>query len=1562
MNRLLRFFLLFLAGALPLAAQRRMESLGRGVVAFRTGSSAVYVSWRLLGNDPEDIAFNLYRAANNGTPIKLNATPLTASTNYSDNPPSLGSTSYTYSVRTVRGGVEVSDEWANPLGDFSFALPANPPTRQYLPVPIQPTPDGAHTVGFVWAGDLDGDGEYDFVLARHHGQTANQRQFVEAYRRDGTLLWRINLGPNSTNHYNIEPGSSTVGIGHGDNLTVYDLDGDGKAEVILRTARGVVFADGSTLNAATDNHQFISIIDGLQGTELARAPVTTKYISDGPMQGHMGIFYPDGRRPSVLWSAKNRRDSAGGDGGFQGIVGVWDYRDGQISQRWIYDPAVLDEHAPEGHQIRFADVNNDGRDEFVDIGYTLQHDGTQLFNIPEVVHGDRFHITDMDPDRPGLETYIIQQNNPSGLATALFSTEDGRFIRKWYASSIVDVGRGLAIDIDPDHKGYEMFSTQPGIYDARGERITRYGNNRPWPTEGIWWDGDLGREFLASVGSEGRSPAINRLGATGDDSRIQPNYYNQDGGSYWLYGARANFWGDILGDWREEFVCVTHNNSQLRIYSTILPTSHRLYTLMHNPQYRIQATTKGYTQAPYVDYYLGHGMTPPPPPPMVDADLVWRGGPGPAVWDAGGAMPWDRDGQPDSFSPGDTVRFDIGGDATASIALTGTLQPVAVTVYSPRDYVFAGDGSLSGAMKFTKAGAGSLTLAGDHPFTGTTTIWDGALIVNGELSGSPVTVWGGTWGGIMAAGRSGGRLAGTGVFGAHVTVRYRGAITPGTDFATPATLTFAGGLALEDDSLLVLGLSDDPGGTAKPHDRVHVAGNLVLSGSIGLIVEALDDRIEPGSYPLITYTGTLTGSSANLDLRVPPGIPYTLTTDAGAITLHVAATRDPDTVTWRGSGSVWDLAASENWLLGGNPGVFVSGDAVTFDATGSAATAVTLATELSVASVLVDSDTDYTFSGPGGIAGPGGLTKRGPGLLTLNVTNSYTGSTRIEGGVVAVTEFGDGGSPGAFGASPGDPSNLVLDGGTLRLTAQQTNTNRGLTIGPAGGTLHVIGNNGSMQTSGLITGPGSLTKTGPGTLIISHSNNHSGGTTIAAGTVFLSGPTPNVSGLGSGPITLAGGTLTMADARANISAPWHLVVPEGAAGRLNADGRCSLTGSLTGAGTLTYFTPFVRTDLRGNWSVFTGTIEILGSSGGGDFRVGNNFGYANAALVLGADSFLHTIDTTPPAGRTVDLGSVAGHANSGIGGGPTGGRTVTWRVGNRGEDTTFAGSIVNGTGPTAVTKVGAGVWTLTGACTYTGPTIVSSGRLSVSGALGNTTVTVQSAGALGGSGVIAGPVTCHGTLAPGDDAPGTLTLQGGLTLSSTAVIDLEIGAASDSLQVAGNLTLAGTLNVAAAPGIAPGTYMLATYTGTLTDNGLTLGSLPAGFTGSVAASGGTVRLTLNPELTPYQQWQIEYFGSIADPDAAPDADPDGDGTPNAVEFRLGLDPKDGSAFFKAEGSATLEGFTITWPSAPDLSFEIWRSTSLEGVWERLDTVTGTGTYTDPSPPPGRGFYRVALLP
>lgn len=1421
----------------PAAAQRQMESLNRGVVAVRKNTTQVYVGWRLFGNDPPDIAFNLYRSTNGAAAAKLNTAPLTATTDFTDSPGStnLTNNAYAYSVRAVVNGIEQSPS-------ETVTLPANSAQKQFQTIPLRADtgPNGPYTVKFGWVGDLDADGDYDFVVDRISTLGAFE-QFLEVYRNDGTFLWRMAMGPNSINQDHIEPGSSAISVGDCDNVTVYDLDGDGRAEVLARTANGVTVTNAAgtqvaAVSAATETAQFLSVFDGQTGAELARAPIPNNWAAHGPMNCKALIAYLDGKRPSVVLHGSNRADTLE----FYRQVTAWDFRGGALTQRWTWaqNPAVTP--GSEAHQLRVADVDNDGKDEICDIGYVLDDNGTQLFtNI--LTHGDRFHIADIDPDRPGLETYAIQQNNTTMLATALYESGTGAMIKKWYAGGTVDVGRGIALDITAAHKGYEMYSTQAGIFNAKGRQIFA---NSIWPPEGLWWDGDLGREFIDGAGSGAYSPVINKFNAaTGGVDRVWSLY--NDWGTYSVrqsYGGRPAFWGDILGDWREELVFVQSDCAALRIYTTAAPATNRLYTLMHNPQYRCQTTTKGYVQASYVDYYLGFDMPAAvPPPPMAAADLTWNAGP---LWDVGASASWkNASGASAAFSQGDRVLFDLSGSNAAAVALSGSLAPGAVSVFNPQDFTLDGsNGSLGGSMGLTKSGRGKLTLTGTHGFTGPATVWDGALVVNGILTSSPVTVWGGTWGGSAAKGLGGGRLAGTGTVSQSATVGYRGAITPGPGMGAPGTLAFGSDLSLADGAVLAFDVSNDPSGNTAPSDRIAVAGNLNLSGTVHLVINALNGTLTAGSYTLLTFGGSLAGSVSNISLTLPEGTPHTLSITGGAVVLTVPLVRAPANVVWTGGdgGNAWDLATTANWSRSGSQDVFVSGDTVTFDALGAANPVVTLNDALPVGGITVSSDSDYTLTGPGELAGTGGITKSGAGVLTITTTNSHTGPTVVTGGTLAVDNLAEGGVLSSIGASGNSAANLVLDGATLSITGGQSNTDRSLTLGANGGIIHTP--SATVAISGKIIGAGRLTKTGAATLILANANTHAGGIQINEGKLLLATDTANVSGIGPGSVILNGGTLAMTEDDSMDSwatSAWPIHVPSGATGRLNADTRCNLTGSLTGSGDFTIHVPYVRTELLGDWSAFSGRISVVTDDDGGEFRPQNAAGWPSAHLDLGA-GVSGSYNKTLSSGLTIPVGNLSGDATSSLRGGLSAGKTVTYQIGARGEDGVFAGTLRDGTGPAALIKIGAGTLTLAGANTHTGATLVSAGRLRITGSTSGSNITVQSGGTLGGTGTVTGNVVVQ--------------TGGGLEWSGSP------------LAIAGNLTFSGNATIRAAAGLVPavGTLTVLTYTGTLTGAPVFTWEPPAGSTLVATfdtATAGMITMTL--EEPPRQPGPITWTGNVS---------------------------------------------------------------------------------------------------
>jgi autotransporter-associated beta strand protein len=568
-------------------APRQMENLGRGVVAVRSSATEVLVSWRLLGYEPQDLPFNVYRSTGDGPAQRLNAEPLTGGTNLVDATAD-PSAPNSYFVRPVINGIELA-------ASVMYTLPANAPVRPYLTFPLQSAPDTY--VHLIWVGDLDGDGEYDFIVSRLPLNSG--RQFIDAYRRDGAFLWRVDFGPNSVNPDNIEPPAAAINAGHNDGVTVYDLDSDGRAEVVIKSANGVVFGDGRTLVAGDNVTQFISVLDGLTGAERARAPVPADYITDGPVAGHFGVAYLDGVKPSFIFKAKNRV----GNGGFNLFIAAWDFDGTNLTQRWKWLRG--DQNCPDDHQIRIVDVDRDGRDEICDGGYVLDDDGSLLYTLgPQgVIHGDRFHIADLDPDRPGLEGFAIQQNNPSGLLYFIYDAADGTILRRHFGG-IEDTARGTAADISAPHRGYEYWSFH-GIHEIKSGELISPDPQRPWPNFRIWWDGDVMSENLNREFVEKWDPStggVIRLLTASEDGALDS------------WRDAAQFYGDIIGDWREEVVFENSAHTALLIYTTPIPSETRLYTLPHNPEYRACFTVKGYLQSNMVDYYLGDGMAPPPPP------------------------------------------------------------------------------------------------------------------------------------------------------------------------------------------------------------------------------------------------------------------------------------------------------------------------------------------------------------------------------------------------------------------------------------------------------------------------------------------------------------------------------------------------------------------------------------------------------------------------------------------------------------------------------------------------------------------------------------------------------------------------------------------------------------------------------------------------------------------------------------------------------------------------------------------------------------------------------------
>ena len=543
-------------------------------------------------------------------------------------------------------------------------------------------------------------------------------------------------------------------------------------------------------------------------------------------------------------------------------------------------------------------------------------------------------------------------------------------------------------------------------------------------------------------------------------------------------------------------------------------------------------------------------------------------------------------------------------------------------------------------------------------------------------------------------------------------------------------------------------------------------------------------------------------------------------------------------------------------------------------------------------------------------------------------------------------------------------------------------------------------NTRSYTLGGGVGGTGRMTKDGSGTLTLTGPNNFTGGFVLNAGTVVLANDEATAGALGTGTITLNGGTLNQyRDRSSYTNATWNLAVPAGRSAILNADDRINLYGTVAGGGTLVFRIPYVRTTLFNDWSGFTGTLDVVdsgsGGTGGGDLRMGSNYsfpGFPNGTVNLGANcAAYYSGILSAGAGTTVAIGALSGEASSCLLGGPTGGRALTYRIGGLGTAATFSGTIAdqNAASPTAIVKTGAGTWTLAGTCTHSGSTVIEQGTMALSGTIDNTSPLQVAAGAvldlrggtasvegvvvpagatLMGWGGIVGEVAVAGTCAgrgAGGGAGGVLAVTGLFSAGSTGLVRLKAGA--DRIAVAGDLELAGTIDLVFDAPNPWGRFLLLTYSGALSLGDTTLSGVPSGMAGVLDTSmPGEVAVVVRHGV-PFLDWQMAWFGSTTAPEAQAAADPDGDGQANDWEFQAGTDPKDGSSRFAATIERTTGGFLLAWPSVPGATYAVEGATDPAGPWAPLATVPAAASpsqstsHLDPGGPAVR-FYRVRIEP
>ena len=623
-----------------------------------TSSSTTYnkdfnkllVSWRMLPTDTWDTSFLLYRRGTdiNSSISRVTSKPVTDATCYQMSAPSADCTFYLLPGDYFEGSLPfiVSDDAEKQalreaaLDSLTIGANIYKDKLPYISIPLRSTEDvcAIDTVKYgandVSVGDLDGDGQMEIVVKRLQcvynsagerlsegtGAGYSHRDCLyaviwDAYKLDGTFLWRIKGGPG-------------IMLGNSSSFAIADFDGDGRAEMAIRTVEGTVFGDGTEIgdtdgdgridyrtwdNYGTDkagykDHynsagpEFISIIDGLTGRELARDNFIARETSEAWGDGYwkranslrvgVGCFDETGL-PSVIFGRGVYRRSA---------IEVWDWRDGQLTKKWRFDTnenkkgrdgKAYSRYAGQGnHALNAADLDGDGLDEIMYGSMAVDHDGVGLWTT-ELGHGDANHVGKFLPDREGLQMFHCLEGGTTNAA--LHDAATGAVIWKDTGAE-GDCGRCMVADIDPSSPGCEFWWAGSNAFSQNKKDL---GYKPGSCNAAIWFDGTLTRQLINANIIESQ-----QYGRTFTMYRYSESFIN---------GTKSNpsWYGDLLGDWREEVIVPDQTRLEdIKIFSTWYPTQYKFPYLMSDHTYMMQCLNQniGYNQPNHLGYFLGTGM------------------------------------------------------------------------------------------------------------------------------------------------------------------------------------------------------------------------------------------------------------------------------------------------------------------------------------------------------------------------------------------------------------------------------------------------------------------------------------------------------------------------------------------------------------------------------------------------------------------------------------------------------------------------------------------------------------------------------------------------------------------------------------------------------------------------------------------------------------------------------------------------------------------------------------------------------------------------------------------
>lgn len=589
------------------------EKLSRGLIGIPT-EEGMYFSWRMTLEDAAGLQFDLYRSSNGGAEVKLNKEPIDWTSDFLDR-----TVDYTVDNRwTLKATTGEVATWTRLKGEER-----NP----YLSIPICKPEDGeiagepfTYTANDCSVGDLDGDGEYEIILkwSPSNSKRPPQRGFtgntyLDAYKMDGTRLWRIDLGPN------VRSGAATT------NFLVFDFDGDGCAEICCKTGDGTVDGLGHRIGDAqvdwrtwdkksptygkiVNGPEYLTVFEGRTGKELdSKEYIPTRYPLDGwgGVGGNCGndntggrsdrftagVAFLDGKTPSPVmvrgWYGRT-------------VVAAWTFTNGALKHTWTFDSAAPGWETYSGmgnHSVTVADFDGDGCDEICVGAMTVDHDGKGLFTTG-LRHGDALHAGRFIPSRQGMQVFGVHENEGDNEivkrtpAVAMFDGATGEII--WQDGLGQDAGRGVAADIDPRYDGAECWCNIGGL--RRGDTGEIICNRKPDSCNfTIYWDADPLAELLDHV-----SISKWNWNAESTDLLLKAE------GVVSNNGTKGNpcLSGDILGDWREEVIWPSEDQTELRIYSTTIPAVDRRATWMNDRQYRLAIAWQNvaYNQPPHPSF------------------------------------------------------------------------------------------------------------------------------------------------------------------------------------------------------------------------------------------------------------------------------------------------------------------------------------------------------------------------------------------------------------------------------------------------------------------------------------------------------------------------------------------------------------------------------------------------------------------------------------------------------------------------------------------------------------------------------------------------------------------------------------------------------------------------------------------------------------------------------------------------------------------------------------------------------------------------------------------------